>query len=469
MISEFCFTPATTLAKLIRDRSVSPVDVVQALLDRIEAVNPIINAYVTVTADAALASARQAEQGVVDGDALGSLHGVPFAVKDLLYTANIRTTAGSRAFAEFIPSDNAIVVERLLKAGAILLGKTNTPEFGFKSTTENALFGATNNPWDVTRTAGGSSGGAGAATAAGMASLSVGTDAGGSIRTPASFCGIVGFKPSFGRVPNGPGFGGGATLAHAGPMTRTVADAALMLDVMAGVDERDRRSVPTDCERFSARIDDHNASLRIGWSLDLGYAAVDPLVERAFMASVARFGEMGWNVAPAAIAFDDPQSLFNTIIRAENYVFAADIVARHGPLIDPGMRTFTENGADVTAYEYLCANRERERLCLRLAELFSDHDLLVTPTLAVAPFVHGQRPREIAGRAVAGMSWLSFTYPFNLTGNPALSVPCGWTESGLPLGIQIIGPRFSDALVLQAGAALEAIQPWADRQPLLDG
>ncbi len=467
MDNELCFRTATELAALIRTRKLSPQELVQAYLDRIERLNPHLNAYVTVCTEHALAEAHAAEQALMTGKPLGALHGVPFAVKDLLFTNGVRTTGGSRCYADYLPTQDAIAVERLRAAGAILLGKTNTPEFGFKSSTENILFGTTNNPWDAQRTAGGSSGGSGAATAAGLAPLSLGTDGGGSIRTPASFCGIVGLKPSFGRVPGGPGFGGGATIAHTGPMTRTVADAALMLGVIAGPDARAPRTLPASATDFGAPLRSAPATTRIGWSLDLGYAALDSEVEQLVVAALTDLDAAGWSLTPDALKIDNPEAAFNTIIRAENYIFARPLADQHPELLEPEMLEFTRNGASLSAHDYLAANVERDRLSVQLEEFFTRHDMLITPSLAVPAFLHGQRPRTIAGRAVSGMDWLSFTYPFNLTGHPAASIPCGWTAGGLPVGLQVVGPRFADLAVLEVCAAIEALRPWATRRPPL--
>src|SRR6266540_6319318 len=249
-----CFASAVELAALVREKKVSPVEVTEAFLARIDKLNPTINAYVTLTPELARAAAKRAETAVMAAAALGPLHGVPFSVKDLVFTAGVRTTAGSLVYRDFVPDTDSLVVSRLKAAGGIILGKTNTPEFGYKATTENLVFGETRNPWALDKTPGGSSGGASAATAAGLAPLSVGTDGGGSIRIPASFSGIYGLKPTFGRVPSLPGFGGWHSLAHTGPMTRTVADAALMMDVIALPDERDRLNVPTPGQTFSQAI-----------------------------------------------------------------------------------------------------------------------------------------------------------------------------------------------------------------------
>lgn len=462
---DLCFTPALELAALVRSGSISALEITDCFLDRIDRINPAINAYVTVAAETARAAAHEADALRGRGEATGPLHGVPVSIKDLIHTAGVRTTGGSMIYRDFVPGEDSIAVKRLKAAGAVMIGKTNTPEFGFKSTTENEICGDTRNPWDLNKTAGGSSGGAGAATAAGLAPLSIGTDAGGSIRTPSSFCGIFGLKPTFGRVPSAPAFGGGQSISHSGPMTRTVADAAALMDVIAQPHESDRRSVPAPAVAFTAALTQEPRALRVGWSSDLGYAPVDPQVAAVTHAALAAFDDLDWDVDEADPGFADPAEIFNTIIRAENYVAAKDLLDTHAEELDPGMREFTANGAAIPAFEYLHANRLRDELCAKLAQYFEHHDLLVTPTLAVPPFDIGTRPAHIAGRSIHGMSWVAFTYPFNLTGNPAANVPCGFSADGLPLGLQVIGPRFADALVLQACAAFERARPWGSQRP----
>ena len=464
---DLCFASAVEIAAWVREKKVSPVEVTEAFLTRIDKVNPTLNAYVTLTPELARAAAKRAEAAVMADAALGLLHGVPFSVKDLIFTAGVRTTAGSLVYRDFVPDTDSLVVSRLKAAGGVMLGKTNTPEFGYKATTENLVFGATRNPWVLDKTPGGSSGGASAATAAGLAPLSVGTDGGGSIRIPASCAGIYGLKPTFGRVPSLPGFGGWHSLSHIGPMTRTVADAALMMDVIALPDERDRLSVPVPQQTFSQAMQSHPRKLRIGWTRDLGYAAVDPQVVSTVEKAVLAFREIGWDVEEAHPGFPDPMETFTTTVRAENYVVAGELLAKHGNLLDPGMRAFVQASAGITALDYLRANTERAKLCAQLASFFEKYDLLVTPTLPVPPIAINGRLKEVAGRKVHILGWLIFTYPFNLTGNPAASVPCGWTADGLPVGMQIIGRRFADAVVLQASAAFEQLRPWAQRKPAL--
>jgi aspartyl-tRNA(Asn)/glutamyl-tRNA(Gln) amidotransferase subunit A len=465
---ELCFSSAADLAAWVRKKQVSPVEVTDAFLARIEKINPQLNAYVTVTADLARVAAQRAEAAIMAGATCGPLHGVPFSIKDLVFTAGVRTTGGSQVFRDFVPEQDSLVVSRLKTAGGIMLGKTNTPEFGYKGTTENLLFGATRNPWALAKTPGGSSGGAGAATAAGLAPLSIGTDGGGSIRIPASFSGIYGLKPTFGRVPDLPGFGGWHSLAHTGPMTRTVADAALMMDVLAHPDERSRLCVPAPEQSFTQTLASYPRKLRIGWTPDLGYAAVEPQVSKTLTQAVSAFREIGWEIEEATPGFSDPFEMFTTTVRAENYVVAGELLAEHGQLFDPAQRAFVQVSAGITALDYLRAERERAKLCAQLATFFEKYDLLITPTVPLPPFTIGSRIKAIAGRKIHVLGWMVFTYPFNLTGNPAASIPCGWTGDGLPIGMQIIGRRFADAVVLQASAAFEEVRPWIQKRPPLD-
>lgn len=449
--------PATELCARLRARTVSAVDLVEAVLARIARFDPALHAYITVTADAAREAARVSESRLASGNLRGPLEGLPYSLKDLVFTAGVRTTGGSRVYEQFVPAESSVVARRLESAGGVLLGKTSTPEFGFKGTTENLIVGDTGNPWALDRTAGGSSGGAAAAVATGLSPLAIGTDGGGSIRIPASCCGVVGFKPTFGVVPDRPGFGGGRTISHTGPLARTVADCALAMDVVAVHDEGTRSSVPHAPGGYLAALEAPLPPLRVGYSATLGYAPVDPDVAASVAAAVHEIERAGWVVEAADPGFGDPYETFNTIIRAENHVAAAPLLEKHAELLDPGMRAFTENGARVTAREYLEAQRARDGLTETLARYFEQFELLVTPTLAVAPFPLNTRPQGIAGQAIHGVSWIAFTYPFNLTGNPAVSLPCGLSPDGLPIGVQIVGPRHADARVLAAAAAVERL------------
>src|SRR5262245_43031480 len=311
---------ARELAALIRSRKASPVEVVDTVLARSERVNPSLNCFAAVTAEEARDAAVAAEVAVMTGETLGPLHGVPVSIKDLLFTRRVATTGGSRLFADHVPEEDAVAVERLKGAGAIILGKTTTPEFGHKAVTDSPLFGITRNPWNSAMTPGGSSGGAAVAAATGLGPLALGTDGGGSIRIPASFCGIYGLKPSFGRVPHGPGFPGWRDFSVTGPMTRTVRDAALMLDVLAGPDERDRSSLPADAgPSFLSACDAGLEGLSIGWSLDLGYARVDPEVAELCAGAAGAFEEFGCHVEVVTPGWEDPEEIFRTIGPGEPY------------------------------------------------------------------------------------------------------------------------------------------------------
>ncbi len=458
---------ALDLARLIRGKEVSPVEVMTVVLARIDALNPALNAYCTVAAEEASDLATAAEVGVLTGEELGPLHGVPVSIKDLLFTRRMRTTAGSRLLADHVPEEDAVAVERLRGAGAIIVGKTNTPEFGHKGVTDNPLFGPTRNPWNPALTAGGSSGGAGAAVAAGLAPLAVGTDGGGSIRIPASFCGIYGLKPSFGRVPSGPGLPGWETLAHTGPMTRTVRDAALMLDALAGPDDRDRHSLPAgDGASYLEACDAGIAGLSVAWSADLGHGRVDPEVAEICGEAAVRFESLGCHVEVVMPTWDDPEEIFRILASAEAFAAYRDRLAESERLLDPSFIELLRMGERVTAEEYLRAVLRRRELWTEVHRFLARFDLLITPTLAVAAFPLDAPPiREIAGQPVSPLGWTPFTFPFNLTGQPAASVPAGFTAAGLPVGLQIVGRRHADRTVLAASAAFEAEVPWRERRP----
>ncbi len=465
--NDLCYLSAMDLRAKIQTRELSPVEVVEAFLARIERINPTINAYCTVTAELARTAAQQVESAIQRGERVGPLAGVPVSIKDLLITRGIRTTRGSLLFADSIPDEDAPVVERLATAGAVLLGKTNTPEFGWKGVTDNRLFGPTRNPWNPDRTPGGSSGGAGAAVAAGLGPLAVGTDGGGSIRIPASFCGIFGLKPTFGLVPSYPPSWAEA-LSHTGPMTRTVRDAALMLNVIAGHDRRDRNSYPIGPIDFLDGIGSGIRGVRVAWSADLGYAVVDPAVRAICENAARRFEDLAGPVDEAAPGFPDVgptwQPLFYAAISAALDAQPAGWEDR----IDPGLAALVRSTRSLTAFDLARAYQARAQIYDTARRFFERYDLLLTPTIAVPPFEVGlNAPREIAGRKPDGLSWTPFTSPFNLTGQPAATVPCGWTSDGLPIGLQIVGRRFEDALVLRAAAAFEEAAPWADRRPQL--
>ncbi len=468
MESELCWRPATELAALIRRKKVSPVEVTNAVLARIEKLNPALNAYVTLTADAARRAARAAERAVGrKGATLGPLHGVPFSVKDLVATEGVRTTFGTPLYRDNVPTEDAPIVERLKAAGAIMLGKTNTPTFGWIGATHNLLFGVTRNPWNLDRTPGGSSGGASAAVAAGLGPLAVGTDGGGSIRIPASFAGIFGFKASYGRIPTYPA-SGAWSLSHVGPMTRTVADAALMMQVCAGPDERDPYSLPAEKIDYVKAARGGVEGWRVAYSDDLGFAeAVDPEVREVCGRAARAFSQLGARVERVAPAWPSPKECWEQI-------FCGGIATRMAGYldqreqIDPGLYAIIEATLRNPPTRYVQSWFDRLAWWQHPRALFEKYDLLVTPTIACPPFAVGlDNPTEIAGKPVGPYAWIPFTFPFNLTGQPAASVPCGVTRDGLPIGLQIVGRRYADASVLAAAGAFERARPWAERRPPL--
>ena len=468
--SDLAWLSALELTALIRRKAVSPVEVTDAVLARLERLNPKLNCFCTVTADEARDAALAAEAAIMTGEALGLLHGVPYSVKDLVWTRHVLTTGGSRLYVDHVPEEDSVVVERLKGAGGVMLGKTTTPEFGHKGVTDSPLFGITRNPWNLGLTPGGSSGGAGAAVAAGLGPIGIGTDGGGSIRIPASFCGIYGLKPSFGLVPQYPSFRGWETISHTGPMTRTVRDAALMLDAIAGPDDRDRFSLPAaGGPSFLDSCDAGIAGLSVAWSPDLGHAAVDPEVLDLCAQAAERFESLGCHVEVVTPTWDNPEEVFRVTAAAETYAAYGDRLADGATELDRSLVALLNFGRGITIEQYMRASHARHDLWTDVQRFLARFDFLITPTVAVPPFEVG-RPgvKEIAGRAVSPLGWIPFTYPFNLTGQPAATVPVGFTASGLPVGLQIVGRRHGDRSVLAASAAFEAAAPWADRKPPLD-
>lgn len=466
---DIAFMSATTMAAAIRARKLSPVEVTQTILERIERLNPRLNAYLTVDGEGAMQAARRAEEAVSKGGEIGPLHGVPVSVKDLVCVKGLRTTFGSLLYRDNVPDHDAGAVERLRAAGAIILGKTNTPEFGLMGTTENRLGEPCRNPWNLERTCGGSSGGAASAVAAGLGPLAVGTDGGGSVRIPSAFCGLFGLKPTFGRVPHHSDFGGWGTLSVTGPIARTVADAALMLDVMAGAHPEDAYSVAAPRRPFRRAMKGALKGLRAAWSADMGYAAVDPEVRRMAEAAARRFADFGCVLEEDHPGIEDPISGRFYVDLAATFTAAEleGLTAEQEALLADYAITFRDYGRRVTGVQVVQANWSRWGLWARMRDFFRRYDLLLTPTLAVPAFPIGQEPEVIDGRRVLPFGWSPFTTPLNLSGQPGASVPCGWTAGGLPVGLQIIGRPFDEATVLRAAAAFETAQPWAHRHPPL--
>ncbi len=463
---ELCWMSAADLAAAIRKKKVSPVEAVEAVLARIERVDKRLNAYVLVDAEGARKAARAAERAVGrKGARVGPLHGVPFSVKDLVVTRGIRTTFGTPIHRDHVPAEDAPIVARLAGAGGIMIGKTNTPTFGWVGVTDNLLFGPTRNPWNVARTPGGSSGGAGAAVAAGLGPIAVGTDGGGSIRKPASFCGIFGHKPSAGRIPIHPQ-GAAWSLSSVGPMTRTVKDAALLMNACAGPDERDQFSLPADGADYVKALGGRLKGLRVAYSETLGFApAVDREVREACAKAARAFRDLGCRVEAVDPKWPSPWACWRLI-------FLGGIATRLVPyrdrpeLIDPGLRPVIEETLKLPPTAYVQAWFDRLAWHQHAREFFERWDVLLSPTCSTPAFPLGQLwPPQIDDKPVDREAGSAFTFPFNMTGQPAATVPCGFTRDGLPIGLQIVGRRFDDVTVLRVSAAFEAARPWAQRRP----
>ncbi len=456
---------ATELLALYRAGDLSPVDATRDVLDRIAEHDAAVNAFCLVEPDTALAAARESEQRWLAGEPCGLIDGVPTSIKDLLLTRGRPTLRGSRTIDPAGPWDvDAPAVARLREHGAVVVGRTTTPELGWKGVTDSPLTGITRNPWDVTCTSGGSSGGSAAAVALGMGALSLGTDGGGSVRIPAGFTGTTTIKPTYGRVPHHPASPFG-TLAHVGPMTRGVADAALLLDVISGADPRDPWALaPT------GRVSLENApvaGLHIAVSPTLGYVELDPGVAEAFTAAVDVFAALGAVLSEVDPGFTDPVAAFETLW----FAGAAASIEHLGPeqrtAMDPGLVEIAEQGARSSAVDYLTAMAVRNALGTRMGEFHTEHALLLTPTLPIPAFGAGREVPEGWPRP-RWTTWTPFTYPFNMTQQPAASVPCGLTAGGLPVGLQIVGPRHADAAVLAAAHAFQQATDWhLQRPPML--
>ena len=473
-MQDFAFKPAHEIADAVRRRAVSPVETVEAALAAMAATEPRLHAFATPAPEQALADARALEQSLARGGAAGLLAGVPVAIKDLLFTKGLRTTFGSRLYADFVPDDDDIVVERLKAAGAIVIGKTNVAEFGYSAVGHNPLLPTTCNPWNLAVTPGGSSAGSAAAVAAGVCPLAVGSDGGGSVRLPAAFTGLFGIKASMGRVPvwpgcrdpAWPGASGWESIEHIGPMARSVADAALMLQVMAGPDARDRWSLPadgTDWRDVARPVD--RLGLRIAYCPQWEDVAVDPEVRALVDAAVAVFETLGCSVETLDAPVRGLVAARRAIISLESDIAGMRKLAagREAELSGPVRGLLSTNWQ---WGQFTDALTERKRCVEAMRRFMERYDLLLTPTAPLLPFaIDREGPGTIAGQPVEDDCWMPAMFPFNLTGQPAASVPAGWSAGGLPAGLQIVGRHLADATVLKAAAAFEQARPWAQRRP----
>ncbi|MBV8092225.1 MAG: amidase [Acetobacteraceae bacterium] len=471
-MAELAFTPAAKLADMIRRRVVSPVEVVRDALERIERSEPALNAFITVAADRALDAARVAETAVMRGATLGPLHGVPVAVKDLIPTAGIRTTWGSLIFKDHVPDADAVVVTRLKQAGAILVGKTTTPEFGQQCLTQAPLFGRTRNAWRADRSAGGSSGGSAVAVAAGLVPIAVATDGGGSTRIPAACNGVAGFKQGLGVVPHEYAQDGFGDISHITPMTRAVLDTALMLEVMAGSDRRDPLTTAREKPDFMAavRTEGDLTGLRIGWRPRLGNTAVAGEVLAACEAALKALDGLGAEIAELSTPFDNPERVWFVVNGAYRMAQFGHYLKDHRAIMCPAFVRQMDRITSCSAAELYDAIFQRTQLYRQVQSWFDAFDIVAMPTLSRSAVPIDQDffgPIEIDGQLVENIraAWYPYTMPFNLTGNPAVSLPAGLDSAGMPLAIQLVAPPGEDGALLRAAAALERARPWADKRP----
>jgi amidase len=468
--SEICFMTATELAHRIRTKELSVREVMAAHLAHIDRVNPVVNAIVTLLPEQAMEQAKAADGALVHGEEVGPLHGLPIAHKDLVPTKGIRTTSGSPIFKDFVPNHDGLIVERLKKAGAITIGKTNTPEFGAGSQTYNEVFGATLNPYDTGKTCGGSSGGAAVALACGMQPIADGSDTGGSLRNPANFCNVVGFRTSPGRVPKWPSEVGWFPISVQGPMARTVQDAALMLSAIAGPDPRSPIAIAEPGSLFRRPLERDFKGVRIAWSRDFGKLPVDPRVTAVIDGQRSTFESLGCLIEDGEPDFADADETFK-VWRAWRFELGfADLLKTHRDQIKETIVWNAQEGMKLSGPQIGRAEVKRTELYHRMREFMDTHEFMIFPVSQVPPFdVKQEYVTDINGTKMETyIDWMKSCYYISVVGLPAISVPCGFTPDGLPVGVQIVGRHQDDFGVLQLAHAFEqATGFWKQRPPVV--
>ena len=464
MSIELCEMSAVELARRLARKDVSARDVLRAHLDQIDRVNPRVNAIVTLVADAAMAAAARADEAFVRGRPSGVLHGLPVAHKDLVDTAGIRTTYGSPIFRDYVPSQDALIVKRMRAAGAITVGKTNTPEFGAGSQTFNTVFGATRNPYDVTKTCGGSSGGAAVAVATRMLPLADGTDLGGSLRNPPAFCNVVGLRPSPGRVPEP---GSWSPLAVSGPIARTVADVALLLSAIAGPDDRSPLSIDQDPAMFRAPLETDFKGVRVAWWRGLGGIPFEPEIRRVVDRARTIFADLGCIVEDAEPDFSGLDQAFPALRYALTHSRCAPVLRSHPDSLKDTIKFEIAQAERTTGADLGCALLRQAQMFEQSSEFFRRYSYFVLPVTQVLPFdVNMPYPTEIAGTAMTTyIDWMRSCWYVTMMSNPAISVPAGFSASGLPVGLQIVGRHRDEWSVLQLAHAFEQATRHGERRP----
>jgi len=472
---DICFMSAFEMREKIETQELSSIEITETIIERIEKINPIINAYCTPTFELARETAKKADEAVKRSEKLGLLHGIPTSIKDLIQTKGIRTTYGSKLYEDFIPEQDEIVVQRLIASGCVILGKTNTSEFGLIALTNNKLFGETKTPWDIERNSGGSSGGAASAAASGISPLALGSDGGGSIRVPSSCCGVYGLKTTFGRIPRYPSIGiAFGSMGHYGPITRYVKDAALMLNVMKGHHPADHTSFPDDDIDYVEILEDKPKKLKIGYSMTLGFGKVlEEEVKESLLNGIQMFEKLDWEVEEANLKIRNPDSAFKTLGSIGiAYDLQKDFNNRLEDL-SPYLIASIRLGLDNSSMNIGKARNQRKRVYEAMYQYFKNYDLLITPTLPCPAIKPGWLETgiifpKIGKKSLNITSWMLYTYPFNMTGLPAASIPSGWSSSNLPIGMQIVGKRYDEKTVLQVSKAFEEISPWQDKRPIFN-
>ncbi len=467
-----CFMSAWDMKVKIENQELTSQEITETIIERIEKINPLVNAYVTTTFDLARDLAKKADHRVKKGDKLGKLNGIPTSIKDLMQTKGIKTTYGSLLYENFIPEQDDVAVQRLMNEGCVILGKTNTPAFGHIALTNNKIFGETKNPWDLDKNSGGSSGGAASSVASGLGPLALGSDGGGSIRVPSSCCGVYGLKPTYGRIPSYPRLGiAFKSMDHYGPIVRCVKDAALMLNVMKGNHPADNSSFPDENIDYVKCLNDQPKKLKIGYSTSLGFGKIlDDEVKENILNNVQRFEEFDWEVEHAEIKIRNPESAFKTIVSVGYAYDLQKEFSKSPDSIDPDLAATIKLGLDNNSMSIGKAIELRKRVYESMYEYFKNYDILITPTTpctAINPkwLEFGTVFPNIGKKSLSIMTWMTFTYPFNMCGIPAASIPSGWDKSGLPIGMQIVGKRYDEKTVLQVSKAFEEIAPWQDKKP----